>query len=37
MKVHKQYNLRSKKTNENSEKKADETKKASENLPKKVL
>jgi hypothetical protein len=35
MEVHRQYNLRSKKTNENSPKKAAETKKTSENLPKK--
>jgi hypothetical protein len=35
MEVHRQYNLRSKKTNENSLKKAAETKKTSENLPKK--
>jgi hypothetical protein len=36
MEVHRQYNLRSKKTNENSPKKATETKKTSENLPKKA-
>lgn len=36
MEVHRQYNLRSKKTNENSLKKAAETKKTSKNLPKKV-
>jgi hypothetical protein len=35
MEVHKQYNLRSKKTNENSSKKDDESKKTLENLPKK--
>jgi hypothetical protein len=36
MEVHRQYNLRSKKENENSLKKAAETKKTSENPPKKV-
>jgi hypothetical protein len=36
MEVHRQYNLRRKKENENSPKKAVETKKASENPPKKV-
>jgi hypothetical protein len=36
MEVHRQYNLRSKKTNENSPKKAAETKKTSENPPKKA-
>jgi hypothetical protein len=36
MEVHRQYNLRSKKDNENSPKKAVETKKTLENLPKKV-
>jgi hypothetical protein len=37
MEVHRQYNLRSKKTNDNSPKKAAETKKNSENPPKKSL
>jgi hypothetical protein len=37
MEVHRQYNLRSRKTNENSLKKAIETKKTLENLLKKVL
>jgi hypothetical protein len=37
MEFHRHYNLRRKKENENSLKKADETKKASENPPKKVL
>ena len=36
MEVHRQYNLRSKKANENSPKKVVETKKTSENLPKKT-
>jgi len=35
MEVHRKYNLRSKKTNENSPKKAADTKKTSENPPKK--
>jgi hypothetical protein len=36
MEFHRQYNLRRKKDNENSPKKATETKKTSENLPKKI-
>jgi hypothetical protein len=37
MEVHRQYNLRSKKINDNSPKKAIETKKTSENLPRNPL